>query len=85
MLFNRQEVESGSKVHYESSKLQYASTKTKLDFVTLLTDRGLLTINQGLITLNLPPIDGDEGDKRFIRREYVEVSKLGKEDENKDE
>lgn len=86
MLFNERELTKGSMVVYESSRLQYASNTTKLNIVTQLVDRGLMSLNQGLSIFNLPPIE--DGDKRYIRREYVEVAKLdmeineGKEKEN---
>jgi hypothetical protein len=38
-------------------------------------DRGFITHNMGLGIFNMAPIT--DGDKLFIRREYVEVSKLG--------
>lgn len=80
MLFNEQDFKQGSMVIYESSRLQYASNTTKLAIVTSLVDRGLITPNQGLKIFNLPEVD--DGNVRYIRREYVEVSKLGETSED---
>lgn len=74
MLFTDKDIQAGSMVIYESSRLQTASNTVKKDIVTALMDRGLLTLNQGLDVFNLPPVE--DGDKRYIRREYVEISKL---------
>lgn len=74
MLFTEKDIQAGSMVIYESSRLQTASNSVKKDIVTALMDRGLLTLNQGLDVFNLPPVE--DGDKRYIRREYVEISKL---------
>lgn len=82
MIFTKEDVQKKSMVIYESSRLQYASNKTKLEFVTAFTDRGILTINQGLSVFNLPPVN--DGDKRYIRREYVEVGKLDKKEDPND-
>lgn len=78
MLFDDKDFEKGSKILYESSRMQYASNQTKLQVSTQLFDRGVLTHNQVRAIWNMPPIPG--GDVYFIRREYVEVSKLGKDD-----
>ena len=45
-----------------------------------MTDRGLITVNQGLAVFNLPPVE--DGDKRYIRKEYTEVKNLDKEENN---
>lgn len=73
----------GVKITFESSKMQFASNTTKLSVVSQLSDRGLMTINQGLEIFNMPPVE--DGDKRYIRREYVEVSKLGDEENGNSE
>lgn len=78
MLFTDKDFEQGSRVMFESSRMQYASNQTKLQVSTQLFDRGVLTHNQVREIWNMPPIPG--GDVYFIRREYVEVSKLGKDE-----
>ena len=74
MTFSQKELAFGNQFMYTANRMQYASNKTKLEIVTQLFDRGFLTHNQGLEIFNMLPIEG--GDKNFIRREYVESSKL---------
>lgn len=80
MLMETKDIEKGYCVVFEASKLQFASNKTKLDFVTQMFDRGQLTVNQGLAIFNMAPVD--DGDKRYIRKEYAEVNKLEVNNEN---
>lgn len=77
MLFNENDIAKGYGIFFETSKIQFASNKTKLEFATQMFDRGQLTINQSLAIFNLPPVD--DGDKRYIRKEYTEVNNLDKE------
>lgn len=74
MVFSPAEIAAGSSVIATANRLQYASNQTKLNIVTQLFDRGFLTHNQGLEIFNMSPVE--DGDKRFIRREYAEVSGL---------
>lgn len=78
MLFTDKDFEQGSRVLFESSRMQYASNQTKLQVSVQLFDRGVLTHNQVREIWNMPPIDG--GDVYYIRREYIEISKLGKDE-----
>ena len=77
MTFTDKEVAHGNQIMWTSNRLQYASNKTKLEMSTQLLDRGVLTINQVNEIWNLPPVEN--GDKRYIRREYVDVENLDKE------
>jgi hypothetical protein len=74
MLYTEREITHGNKVLVTSNRLQYANNETKLSIVTQLFDRGLMTPNQGLEVFNLPPVP--DGDKRYIRKEYAEISRL---------
>lgn len=74
MLFTPQEVKRGISIVMESNKLQFASNKTKLEVSAQMFDRGILTTNQIMDIWNLPHVE--DGDKRYIRKEYTEVSKL---------
>jgi len=76
MLFTEKEKAFGNQVYFSSNRLQYASNKTKLQVSTQLFDRGILNTNQIMEIWNLPKVE--DGDKRYIRKEYTEVSKLGK-------
>ena len=62
--------------------MQYASNKTKLEVSTQMFDRGLFTMNQVMDVWNMPHVE--DGDKRFIRREYVDVDNLDKDLEGDD-
>lgn len=74
MLFTNQEIQRGIAVIMESNKLQFASNKTKLEVSSQMFDRGILSINQIMDIWNLPHVE--DGDKRYIRKEYTEVSNL---------
>ena len=63
LLMNDKDIEKGYGVIFESSRLQF--------------DRGQITTNQALNIFNLPPVE--DGDKRYIRKEYTEVNNLDKE------
>ena len=83
MLMSSKDIEKGFEVVFESSRLQFASNSTKLNYVTQMVDRGLITVNQGLAVFNMPPVE--DGDKRYIRKDYSEVKDLGKEDSDETE
>lgn len=72
MTFNDHEQAFGNEIMYSSNRLQYATTAEKLNTVTQMFDRGLLTTNQALDIFNLPHVD--DGDRRYIRGEYVDVA-----------
>lgn len=80
MTFTNKETAFGNQIIMTSNRLQYASNKTKLEVSSQMFDRGILTTNQVMDIWNMAHVE--DGDKRFIRREYVEVSKL---DEKEDE
>lgn len=74
MLYSGQE-KIGNSIMFESNRLQYASNETKISLATQLFDRGFITQNQGLEIFNMAPVE--DGDKRWIRREYMEVDEVG--------
>lgn len=78
MLFNSREIAFGNTVMFTANRLQYLSNSEKLNTVTQLFDRGFLTHNQGLEIFNMAPVEN--GDKRYIRKEYIETNDLGNED-----
>lgn len=75
MVFSDREIAFDNNIIFTANRLQYLSNDEKLSTVTQLFDRGFITQNQGLEIFNMAGI-GDEGDKRYIRREYAETSKL---------
>lgn len=77
MFFTQDEINRGCYIFFESSKLQFASNNTKLQVSQQLFDRGILTVNQVMDIWHLPHVE--DGDKRYIRKEYTEVENLDKE------
>ena len=74
MAFTQKELAHGNQILFTANRMQYASNNTKLQVSTQLFDRGILTTNQVMDIWNMPHVEN--GDERFIRREYIEVSKL---------
>lgn len=74
MSFTQKELAHGNQILFTANRMQYASNNTKLQVSTQLFDRGILTTNQVMDIWNMPHVEN--GDERFIRREYIEVSKL---------
>jgi hypothetical protein len=82
MTFTSKELAFGNNIIFTANRMQYASNNTKLQVSTQLFDRGILTTNQVMDIWNMAHVQ--DGDKRYIRREYTEVNKLdyGKGGEN---
>jgi hypothetical protein len=76
MTFSAKELAFGNQIIFTANRMQYASNKTKLQVSTQLFDRGILTTNQVMDIWNMSHVEN--GDKRYIRREYTEVDKLDK-------
>lgn len=74
MTFTQKELSFGNQIIFTSNRMQYASNKTKLEVSTQLFDRGILSQNQIMDIWNMAHVE--DGDKRYIRREYTEVDKL---------
>lgn len=80
MFFTPEEIKRGYYIFFESSKLQFASNNTKLQVSQQLFDRGILTVNQVMDIWHLPHVE--DGDKRYIRKEYTEIQNLDEGGEN---
>lgn len=76
MTFTQREIACGNAITFSANRLQYASNSTKLQVSTQLFDRALLNRNGVMDIWNMPHVEG--GEKYYIRKEYTEVSKLGK-------
>lgn len=74
MTYTAKELSFGNSILWTANRLQYASNSTKLSISTQLFDRGILSLNSVMDIWNMPHVD--DGDKRYIRKEYTEVSKL---------
>ena len=77
MTFSKRERSTGNQVVLTANRMQYASNQTKLLVSQTLFDRGVLTINDIMDIWNMAHVE--DGDKRYIRREYIEVDLLDKE------
>ena len=82
MIIKFADIEKGLNVVLESTKLQFISNTTKLNVSQQLFDRGILSTNQVMDIWNLPHVE--DGDKRYIRKEYTEVNNLDKEGSEED-
>ena len=78
MLFTENEKSFGNQIMLTANRMQYASNQTKLQVSTSLFDRGILSTNDVMDIWNLPHVE--DGDKRYIRREYTDVENLDKEE-----
>ena len=89
VMFTSREISFDNFILWEATRLQHEKMDTKLNLITQLFDRGFISHNMGLSILNLPPINDEKADRRYIRLEYGEVNKLNKvqevEDDPKDE
>ncbi len=54
--------------------MQYMTNQNKLQVSSQMFDRGILSVNDVMDIWNLPHVE--DGDKRYIRKEYTEISQL---------
>ena len=76
MTFTQKELSFNNQIIFTANRLQYASNNTKLQVSSQLFDRGILTTNQVMDIWNMARVE--DGDKYYIRREYAEISEIGK-------
>lgn len=74
MVFTETERKRGNAVVWSANRLQYMTNTDKLKVSSQMFDRGILSINDVMDVWNLPHVP--DGDKRYIRKEYTEVSQL---------
>lgn len=77
MTFTPRELSMNNQIIFTANRMQYASNNTKLSVSTQLFDRGILTTNQVMDIWNMAHVE--DGDKRYIRKEYTEISLLDSE------
>lgn len=77
MTFTAKEIARENAVVWSANRLQYMTNADKLQVSSQMFDRGILSTNDVMDIWNLPHVPG--GDKRYIRKEYIETSQLGKE------
>ena len=74
MTYSHQERARKNGITWSANRLQYLSNADKLQTSTQLFDRGILSTNGVMDIWNLPHVP--DGDKRYIRKEYTEISQL---------
>ncbi len=77
MTYTPREIAYKNAITFTANRLQYASNTSKLNISTQLFDRGILTRNAIMDIWNMAHVE--DGDRYYIRKEYTEVNKLGKE------
>ena len=74
MTYTRNELTRSNGIDWSANRLQYATNAEKLNVSSQMFDRGLMSINMIMDIWNLPHVP--DGDKRYIRKEYTEISQL---------
>ena len=74
MTYTEQERKRGNAIVWSANRLQYMTNADKLQVSSQMFDRGVLSLNDIMDIWNLPHVE--DGDKRYIRREYTEISQL---------
>ena len=74
MTYSHIEQARGNAIVWSSNRLQYMSNADKLQVSSQMFDRGVLSTNDVMSIWNLPKVP--DGDKRYIRKEYTEISQL---------
>lgn len=74
MTYTELERKRGNAIHFSANRLQYMTTAEKKEVSTQLFDRAILSTNMVMDIWNLPHVP--DGDKRYIRKEYIEISQL---------
>lgn len=75
MLFTETERAYGAKLMATANRLQYMSVKDKISFAKEMGDRGFIKVNEVREVFNLPPLEGEAGEKMPIRGEYYDGKK----------
>ena len=74
MTYNANELTRGNAIVWTANRLQYMTNTDKLQVSSQMFDRGVLCLNDIMDIWNLPHVT--DGDKRYIRKEYTEISQL---------
>ena len=74
MTFTNAEQARGNAIVWSANRLQYMTNADKLEVSSQMFDRGILSINDVMDIWSLPHVP--DGDKRYIRKEYTEISQL---------
>lgn len=74
MTFSHNERTRQNAIVWSANRLQYMTNTDKLQVSSQMFDRGILSINDVMDIWSLPHVE--DGDKRYIRKEYTEISQL---------
>lgn len=74
MTFSHLEQKRGNAIVWSANRLQYSTTEEKRAVCTEMFDRGMFSMNMCMDVWGLPHVP--DGDKRYIRKEYTEISQL---------
>ena len=74
MTYSQNELTRKNSIAWTSNRLQYMSNTDKLNVSSQMFDRGVLSLNDIMDIWQLPHVP--DGDKRYIRKEYTEISQL---------
>ena len=74
MTFDAGKLANGDAIVWSANRLQYMTNADKLQVSSQMFDRGILSTNDVMDIWNLPHVE--DGDKRYIRKEYTEISQL---------
>lgn len=74
MVFSATEQTHENRITFSSNRLEYASANSKRQLISEMVDRAIMSLNEGREMLQLPPVE--DGDKRVIRGEYINVDAL---------
>ncbi len=76
MTYSANEITRKSAITWVANRLQYMTNADKLQVSSQMFDRGILSTNDVMDIWGLPHVP--DGDKRYIRKEYTEISQLDK-------
>ena len=74
MSFTKNELTRKNAIVWSANRLQYMTNADKLQVSSQMFDRGVMSLNDIMDIWGLPHVEG--GDKRYIRKEYTEISQL---------
>lgn len=74
MTYSQNERTRQNAIVWSANRLQYMTNADKLEVSSQMFDRGILSTNDVMDIWNLPHVEN--GDKRYIRKEYTEISQL---------
>lgn len=74
MTYSQNERTRQNAIVWSANRLQYMTNADKLEVSSQMFDRGILSTNDIMDIWNLPHVE--DGDKRYIRKEYTEISQL---------